>query len=174
MFRKNTTLVTLFLVLLVVLLGFLYFQPLRDQVQEKQAEKQVLATQVFDLTEELAELEKLQEDLPESEVARKKILGKIPAELEQDQLVLDLSRLATEHVVDFSALSFGLGGTTEEGLQRVTVNGSFSGSYDNLVKFVEAIEENEREIMVKSVGVQLSETGTARFNLNMEAYYQAA
>ena len=141
-------------------------------MEEKRTEVQVLEARVVDLTEELANLEELQDILPKTEVERKKLLGRIPVEVEQDQLLLDIARLTAAHAVDFSSLTFGLGGVTEEGVKRITINASFSGIEKNLENFVRALEQNERQILVKSVGVQQEASGMTRFNLNLEAYYQ--
>lgn len=174
--KKSSTFLNLLSVvlLIVVVLGMVFYvNPLRGEVDELDGELDGKQTEIMDLTDRVAELEAIQEELGASGVTEEKLVLQVPEGLHQEELLTDLTDLASEAGIELNGVSF----STVEGDESSVVNmsASFDGDYEDLIGFLEAVEDNMREIRVKTISVQLTEEGSvahASFGLTMEAYYQ--
>ncbi len=174
--KKSSTFLNLLSVLLlaVTVVAVVFFvNPMQAEVDELQVQLDEKETQLADLTEQVADLEAMREELGSSGVSEEKLLIQVPDGLEQDQLISDLSDLAEEAGIELHGMSFSTIEGDETG--SVSISSSFDGDYEDLIGFLEAVEDNSRKIRIRSVNVQLSEEGSvphASFSLLMEAYYQ--
>lgn len=102
-----------------------------------------------------------------SEIDEKELAEKIPDGLEQDALVNDINRMAKTAQVSFNALTFSLQKST--GLPTVNISAGFQGPYENLVRFLKYIEENNRLLIVKDASVSrtINAAGLELVNLNL-------
>ncbi len=158
--------------------GMFYVKPTWDQVSNMQAAGEEKVTERNELNSQLVELQTLQQELQgASEVTRQTTLTSIPERLEQDKLIDDLSRIASENDMLMNGINFGIPTTAFAGeVSRVSINTNVTGNQSSLLSYLKAVEGNTRKLVVKSITVQVGETdiGISRvnFNVNMEAYFQ--
>lgn len=199
--RKNPPgIIAAILIIAVVATGIFFINPLRDQIIELKEAKGEKSVQLAELEEEYKKLKKIAENLPTEKVAQRKLLYAIPETLNQDLLIKSIKKIAEKNEIFFSSISFSIAKDSNlgEGISAVRISATFKGSYDDLINFLEAIEESRREIVVKSINVQIEEPEKteevleeteaievleetektkeeelyASFSLNMEAYFQ--
>ncbi len=174
--KKSSTLLNLIAVILlaVTVVGVLFFvNPMQVELDDLQAELDEKETTVTELTDQVAELEAMRDELGTSGVSEEKLLLQVPDDVDQSGLITDLSELAEEAGVELHGMSFSMVEGAESGV--ISVSASFDGDYEDLVSFLETVEDNTRKITVDSISVQLSEESSvahASFGLLMEAYYQ--
>ena len=174
--KKSSTFLNLISVILLaatVVMVVFFVNPMQTEVDSLKLQLDEKDTQVADLTAQVADLEMMREELGSSGVSEEKLLLQVPDGLGQDQLIDDLSDLAEEAGVELHGMSF----STVEGDQTgsVSISSSFDGDYEDLIGFLETVEDNSRKIRIRSINVQLSEEASvphASFSLLMEAYYQ--
>lgn len=191
--RKNPPgIIAAILIIAVVTTSIFFINPLRAKITELKEAKGEKTVQLTELEEEYKRLKNIAENLPEGEVEQRKLLYAIPATLNQDLLIKNIKKIAEKNEIFFSSISFSIGKDSDlgESISTVRISATFRGSYDDLVNFLEAVEENRREIVVKSINVQIEEAEEteeiartekveetekelyASFSLNMEAYFQ--
>lgn len=161
--------------LLAVVLGLLFFvNPMRAEIglmEVNLAEKEL---QVSELSAKVAELEAIKEEVGSSGISEDKLLTQVPEGISQDELIVDLSELSTTAGIELHGMSFSTV-ESEDGAGAVSISASFDGDYEDLIGFLQAVEDSSRKIKVKSINVQLSsedDVAKASFSLLMEAYYQ--
>ena len=161
--------------LLAVVLGLLFFvNPMRAEIglmEVNLAEKEL---QVSELSAKVAELEAIKEEVCSSGISEDKLLTQVPEGISQDELIVDLSELSTTAGIELHGMSFSTV-ESEDGAGAVSISASFDGDYEDLIGFLQAVEDSSRKIKVKSINVQLSsedDVAKASFSLLMEAYYQ--
>lgn len=174
--RTSTTLNLLSVALLLaVVLGLLFFvNPMRTEIGLLETNLTEKELQVDDLSAKVAELEAIREEVGSSGISEDKLLTQVPEGVSQDELIVDLSEVSIAAGIELHGMSFSIV-ENEEGVGVITVSASFDGDYEDLIGFLQAIEDSARKIKVKSINVQLSsedDVAKANFSLLMEAYYQ--
>jgi hypothetical protein len=53
----------------------------------------------------------------------------------------------------------------------LSITTNVSGTHQNLLNFLKALEKNGRKFSVNTMGVQVLENGLENMSLNIEAYY---
>lgn len=175
---KVSTLIGVFLVLLSIATYVFFVSGLANGVDEKRAE-------IEDKTVKIAQMKKQVEDLKvaeekwnvSTEVQRAEVLKSIPVDLNQDQVIEDLVKIAKSNDIELNSVSFGKGAEGKDGIGSLRINSSFEGNYADLVNFLEAIEQNGRLFKVNTINVQVNTFEVSSFErisfaLNLEAYYQ--
>ena len=112
-----------------------------------------------------------------TEVQKKTLINSIPVGVNQDGIIEDLVKIAGDNDVKLKSVSFGVSRGDETKVGVVKMNASFEGNYNDLLNFLEGIEENARFFKVTSISVQISDvTGLdikrVTFSLSLDAYYQ--
>jgi len=112
-----------------------------------------------------------------TEVQKKTLINSIPIGVNQDGIIEDLVKIADENDVNLKSVSFGVSRSDETKVGVVKMNASFEGNYNDLLNFLEGIEENARFFKVTSINVQVSEVPDldikkVMFSLSIDAYYQ--
>jgi len=112
-----------------------------------------------------------------SEVTGLDLDKKIPASLDQDQVIEDVVNISNNYGIKLRSISFGKGSVSQQGLASLRVNASFEGEYSDLVDFLKGVERNGRFFKVNSISVQVSQlTGSSvervTFSLALEAFYR--
>ncbi|MFA6528427.1 MAG: type 4a pilus biogenesis protein PilO [Candidatus Gracilibacteria bacterium] len=174
--RKSSTvlnLISMILLLVVIIGAVFYINPMKEQVTALSTELASKDTEVAELSARIAELETLRDEIGESGATEGKLLLQVPEGMDQSGIINDLNDLAIQAGIALNGMSFSaVDGDTSSVLG---VSASFDGDYDDLINFLETVEDNTRKIRVKSISVQLSEKDTvphASFSLLMECYYQ--
>jgi Tfp pilus assembly protein PilO len=160
----------LLLMLLVVGVAVFVF-PMREKVAGLKVERDAISDQLQGLQSELDSLTALSEDVAKSEATKDALLASVPSGYSQDGLILELSEMSEDLSFDLNAMNFSQSVSQDYG-NTVTVAANFSGSYDDLIDFLQKLEIASRLMRVTSLSVQLTSTESVVFNLNIEAYYQ--
>jgi Tfp pilus assembly protein PilO len=116
-------------------------------------------------------LELLAQEISQSDAAKGEFLKLVPVGTSQDELILDLEKIADSLDFDLNAMNFNMSVDQVRG-NTINVAANFSGTYNDLIAFLEKIETADRLMRVTSMNVQLSNSSDIVFNLNIEAYYQ--
>ncbi|KKP36288.1 MAG: hypothetical protein UR27_C0022G0003 [Candidatus Peregrinibacteria bacterium GW2011_GWA2_33_10] len=153
--RKSTGILPALLFIIIVLSFVFYVIPMKDQVKtlnQQIVEQEIEAEKV---TAKLDELEAFYEQLP----ANSAIIAKqIPTDLKESQLILLMEEIASLNGISFSSLGFGPGGREPGAVSPVKISASFTGSYESLISFLQALEKTkERKFVVRSISVSLSD-----------------
>ena len=112
-----------------------------------------------------------------TEVQKRTLISSIPVGVNQDGIIEDLVKIATENDINLKSVSFGVSRSDETKVGVVKMNASFEGNYNDLLNFLEGIEGNARFFKVTSISVQVSdipdlEIKRVTFSLSIDAYYQ--
>ena len=170
--------IALILFLCVVAGLIFYVKPAWDEVNSLSKGRDDKIAQKTALQNKLTDLQKIQEQLNQGgEVTREASLLAIPEKFEEDNLILDVSKIATQNDIVLNSISFGIPiGAPVGEVARGTINASLVGTESDLIKFLKDVESNGRKMLVKSITVQLAspEAGIklANFSLSMETYFQ--
>lgn len=112
-----------------------------------------------------------------TEVQKKTLINSIPVGVNQDGIIEDLVKIAGDNDVKLKSVSFGVSRGDETKVGVVKMNASFEGNYNDLLNFLEGIEENARFFKVTSISVQVNDVSgldikRVTFSLSLDAYYQ--
>lgn len=161
----------LFLLVLLVAGGVFFLRPLGVQVEENRATLDTKSIELQSLQAEYDDLKTLADEVAKSEAKRDELLSAVPSGYNEDGLILELTTMATEAGFIVNAINVSLGNDQELG-KTITVTSNFEGTYDNLIGFLQKVENADRAFNVKAINVQLTSTTEVVFNLSIEAYYQ--
>lgn len=160
------------LLLFLILVGAVVVTlPLNKKVKEIRANKVVVAELLQQTQADFDDLNDLLSEVSTSEATKAALVKAVPVGLSQDELILELTELADDADFDLNAMNFSTAIDQVLG-NTLIVAANFSGSVDDLIKFLQSIENADRLIQVTSLNVQLTSTEDVVFNLNLEAYYQ--
>lgn len=174
--RKSSTflnLLSVVLLLIVIIAVVFYVNPMKEEASALSTQLVSKETSVSELMARVVELETLRDEIGESGATEGKLLLQVPSGMDQSGVIDDLNDLAVEAGVVLNGMSFSAIEGGESGV--LGVSASFDGDYEDLITFLQAVEDNTRKIRVKSISVQLSEEDSvphASFGLLMECYYQ--
>lgn len=176
--KSLSSIISILLILISFALGVFYLKPTWDssnQLSLSLNEKNDYRSQ---LNSKLVSLQELQQELQlSSEVSQVMTLSSIPEKLLQDQLIIDLSKIAKDNDMNMNGISFDIPTSSVAGnVSKVNLSTSITGNYSSLISYLRDIEGNSRKFTVKNISVQVGETDTGisrvNFNINMEAYFQ--
>lgn len=171
---KKSQISQLVSVLLLLLIGvgiMIFVLPMRDKIATLKESRDTVASELESLQSEYDALSALSEDTAASDASKQELLNAVPSGYSQDDLILELSGLAEAADFDLNAMNFSEAVDQEFG-NTVLVSANLSGSYNDLVTFLQKVENADRLMNVQSISVQLTGTDSIVFNLNIEAYYQ--
>ena len=164
------------LVLISLMVGVFFLQPLRADVESLSQTLDIQQTEYDALQAEIASFIQRETLLPQAESERQKLLAAAPVGLNQDQLIEDLYAIASQVGISLNSISFSLQQGEVNAANTILMSGNFTGQYDDLQTLLKALESNERLFKLESIGVQLGEVTeegyTMTFTLSLEAYYQ--
>jgi len=170
-------LVGIFLILLVVFGYVFYTRGVASNVSQMNADITSKNLQIEASKAKVAEMTKAEKELDlSSEVKKTELLKSVPKDIAQDQMIRDIIDTSRLHDIKLNSIGFGKGASSKEGVGSLRINASFEGSYNDLVSFLESLEQNARVLIVDSISVQLGKTDLldstrATFSLSMQAFY---
>lgn len=144
------------------------------------AEREVLLTEATALSQELAAVTQNSNDSSAStdvlsEVESKELAQAVPLNVAQDNLILDINRIAKTADVTFNALTFSVNKSAK--IPTILISAGFQGAYQNLTRFLKLIETNPRKMIIKNAAISRSQTDAGfelvNLNLTMESYFRA-
>jgi len=81
-----------------------------------------------------------------------------------------LGKVATENHVHLSQANYKTSDTDMPGLQQVLIGATLSGSYPDVMKFINSLERDKMFFIVDNVNLGDQSSGTVRLNLMVESY----
>ena len=171
------SIVGIFLIILVVFGYVFYTKGIASEVSQMNADITSKNLQIEESKAKVAEMTKAEEELDlSSEVKKTELLKSVPKDIAQDQIIRDIIDTSKIHDIKLNSIGFGKGASSKEGVGSLRINASFEGSYNDLVSFLESLEQNARVLIVDSISVQLGKTDLldstrATFSLSMQAFY---
>ena len=170
--KNNISQLTSIVLLFLIIVGsVLFVLPMRDKISELQASKDTLTAELQTLDAEYESLAALSEAVAASETTRNALKAAVPTGYDQEDLLLELSQMATDLDFTLNAVNFSSTVDTDLGT-TLTITANFDGTYDDLVGLLQKIETADRLMQVTSMSVQRTSTSDIAFNLSIEAYYQ--
>lgn len=157
------------LVVVDVLAIGVYISPLVGSPQSRREEMNQLWTTLQQKTREVEPLRGLDKKIP---VAQKEIEGfykdRLPA---QGSVVSEqIGKLAQQSGVQIGSVKYVAKGADLPGVQRVEIEGDFSGDYLQLVRFVNSLEREQIFFLINSVSLGGEQGGQVKLELKMETY----
>ncbi|MEK7145832.1 MAG: type 4a pilus biogenesis protein PilO [Patescibacteria group bacterium] len=168
---QRSQLFALFLLILLVTGGIFFLKPLGVQVDDNRALLDTASAELQGLQAEYDDLKALADEVAKSEAKRDELLSAVPAGYDEDGLILEITGMATEAGFTVNAMNMALGNDQELG-KTITVTANFEGTYEDLIGFLQKVENADRAFNVETINVQLTSTTEVVFNLSIEAYYQ--
>ena len=168
---QSSQLVSLLLLLLILGGGFFFIRPLNEAKGLAQADADAKALELETLQSEYDELKALSDEVAKSAAKKEALLAAVPVGPAQDDLILDLTKLTAELGYDVNAINFAMQADPNLG-NTISITANFVGSYDDLIGFLQKLENASRLFSVSSISVQKTSTTDVVFNLNIKAYYQ--
>ncbi len=159
------------LLFLMILGSLLFVLPMRDEVEVLKASEASLAEELVVLESEYQSLATLAEEVSTSETTKQTLMNAVPSGYAQDELILELSEMATELGFTLNTVNFSDTVSQEFG-KTLSISANFSGTYEQLIAFLQKLETAERLMRVLSLNVQRTSTSDISFNISLEAYYQ--
>ena len=134
--------------------GFWVF-PQWKSYEEKLEQKSVLTTNIQEEKEALKALQSQKETIQKT--ADKDILKRVPENMQQEFVMLDLQRISQETGFAFKSLNFKNVKNPEIGANQLTIGFSITGKKERLPLFLEKIENNTRFFSIADLNFQTEE-----------------
>lgn len=164
-------LVSIVLLFLIILGSVIFVLPMRDTIAGLQVTETALSGELSILETNYEDLKALSEEVATSETTRNVLKAAVPVGYDQDALLLELAALTEELGFTLNAVNFS-DTVSETYGKTVTLSANFTGTYGDLVAFLQALESAERLMRVTSMSIQRTGTSEVAFNVNIEVYYQ--
>jgi len=158
--------------LVVAVVGlFIFVFPKKDSFDQLKADLSQKETQLNKVKSELSKLQSVKDSFSGGEVTQKDVLNLIPADLQQGEIIRTLAKYSEENEATINSLSFGISNNKDGNYSVLSITTNVSGTHQNLLNFLKALEKNGRKFSVNTMGVQVLENGLENMSLNIEAYY---
>lgn len=171
MSKQFSQLVSVLLLIAIAVGAFVFVGPLRTNVSELKVQVENAGVELQALNDEKDRLSAMAAQIGDSESSKDELLDAIPVGENQDAIINELDKLADEKGITMNSLNFSTSSDEEFG-NILNISANFAATYENLLGFLQQIENADRLFKVNSLNVQLSNTTDAVFNLNLQAYYQ--
>ena len=174
---KQSMLGLLFILLAVVLFLFL-IRPMGESIDQIQTDVDAKSTELTAVQTQVDALAAAEEKYKvTTEPLRIESLKAVPTSMQQDEVIRDLVNIAANNAIVLRSVSFGRGSGVQDGVSSLRISSSFEGSYQDLIKFLEGLEENGRLFKVDTISVQVQDLGfsgieRATFSLTILTYFQ--
>lgn len=175
---KKSTLIGVFLIVLALAVYMLLIRPFVEQSAVLKTNIVAKGEELAKVGEEIKNYKDFEEKLNLStEVNKQEVFKAIPSQMRQDEVIEDIINIADTYDITLNSISFSKGGSGQDSVKSLVVNASFIGNYNDLVDFLEGIEQNPRVFKVNSISVQInkldiSKLERASFSLAIETFYQ--
>lgn len=171
---KNNSLsqlISIILLFLIIVGSTVFVLPLREKITTLQETQKTLSGELALLEADYQDLKTLSEDVASSETTRALLKAAVPVGFDQDALLLELSEMAEGAGFTLNAVNFS-DTVSETYGNAITMSANFTGTYDDLVSFLQALESADRLLRVSNMSIQRTSTSDIAFNVSIEAYYQ--
>lgn len=168
---QSSQFVSIILLLLVIVGVFVFVFPMRGKIVELKADRLVLDGELTALNAEYDSLSALSLETAKSEATKEALLKAVPVNTAQDELILELSKIAEDNGFDLNAVNFSESSDAVLG-NFVSTNVNVTGNSDKLITLLQQFESADRLITVKSLSIQRTSSTAISANISLDAYYQ--
>lgn len=175
---KKSSFVGALLIVVALAAYILFLRPISERVDVLQANVEAKSVELKDIDGQIADFKGFESDLKlTTEVQRLEVLKAVPTEMNQDEVIQDIIKIAETYDIELSSISFSKGNTSKDAVKSLVVNASFLGNYLDLIDFLEGVEQNARVLKVNSINVQISKLDVSKlerasFSLSIETFFQ--
>lgn len=174
--KKKSSLISLLLLLALVAAGLLWLKPNLDQTAALKLTEDERWQTREQLRADLQNLQFAQASLSAaSEIEQSTVLAAIPESYEQDNLINLITEIARKNDVNIGSISFSIPFGSNEPVKKGGVSISMTGTEADLLRLLKGLENSVRKLVVKSITVQLGQTGgidRANFSIAIDTYFQ--
>jgi hypothetical protein len=177
-YADKTTLFGILLILLAVAVYVFFAKPVGAEVSLIKNQVVVKENEIETLKTELAKFEEAKEELQlVTEVQRRESLRAIPVNIDQDEVIRDLLKIAEANNIVLRSISFSKSEGATRDAKILRINAGFEAGYNDLTRFLRGLETNSRLFRVVSINVQVRkldfiEYEGVSFSLGIETFYQ--
>lgn len=169
--NQFSQLISIVLLFLIIVGALAFVLPLREKLATLKGTREGLQADLFSLEAEYSALETLAAEVSTSETTRETLLKAVPIGFSQDDLILDLSEMATGLDFTLNAVNFS-DTVSEEYGKTMDISINLSGPYGEMILFLQKLESAERLLRITGINIQRTSDADIAFNLRLEAYYQ--
>ncbi|MFZ3262706.1 MAG: GspMb/PilO family protein [Terriglobales bacterium] len=156
----------------VVAIG-VYFSPLVGSADSRRQQMLQLSAELTKKTHEVKPLQ----GMPDKIVLAKDQIGDFYKErfAEKDsELATELGKLASENGIKIQSARYKEEDPETSGIVPVAIDGSFSGDYLQLVRFINTLERSKMFFTVDAVDLAGEGTGQVRLQIGLHSYLRGA
>lgn len=169
--NQLSQLFSIILLFFIILGGVFFVMPMRENIAILDVQKVASADELQQLQSQYDSLAQVAAQVDASSGAKVELLNAVPVGIDEGKLLDEIVSIADEFEVTMNSVSFSKSSDNDFGnILGVTAN--FKGSYEQLVSFLQKIENAKRLMRVTALSVQLTSTEDSIFNLSIETYYQ--
>jgi len=170
--RKLTVAIAAMVVADVVAAGVL-FSPLVGSAESRRAEIRELSSELLRKTHEVQPLE----GMPKKVVLAKNQISEFYGDrfaAKDSELATELGKLAAENGIHIQQARYTEEDEESSGIVPVAIQGSFSGDYLQLVRFINTLERSKMFFTVDSVDLAGEGAGPVRLQIGLHSYLRGA
>lgn len=154
-----------------VLFGFVT-QPMGEDVKSLKNQTSKLSEEIQTINTQLQEITRIQR---EEQNQQQELARRIPLQNQQENLIRDIQSIRTKSGFGYESISFRKGKNPVLGLPELKISFSTEGNKQNLLSFLELIEENERFLGMENLSITTRQEGSTpvvSFSVSLYAFYQ--
>ncbi|MEK9159422.1 MAG: type 4a pilus biogenesis protein PilO [Patescibacteria group bacterium] len=164
-------LVSIVLLFLIIVGSVVFVLPLREKIAALQLTEETYSGELAVLESNYEDLKTLSEEVATSETTRTMLKAAVPVGYDQDALLLELSEITEEIGFKLNAVNFS-DTVSETYGNSIEISANFTGTYGDLVSFLQALESADRLMRVTNMSIQRTSSAAVAFNVSIEVYYQ--
>ena len=174
--NKNSSLISLLLLIGLVAVGVFWFKPNLDEASKLKVDEMARQQEKTQLEQQLKTLQEAQANLSGAgEIEQQTVLVAIPENFEQDKLINSVTEIARKNDVNIGSISFSIPFSSTELIKKGSISISMTGNEGDLLRLLKGLENSPRKLVARSITVQLGQTeGLERvnFSISLETYFQ--
>jgi len=160
------------IILITVVVGiFMFLLPKKNEFNTNSTQLIQKQTELTKLKTQLSKIENLESEFSGGEVTKKDFLYLIPNDVEQDQVIETLAKISDDNKVAINSMSFGLGLDSNSGINMLNITLNVSGAHQNLIAFIENLENGGRKFKVETLSVQILENRLENMSISIKSYF---
>lgn len=169
--QSTLTIIAVILLVVAVVGIFILVLPKREELDSAKANLTNQQTELNKLKSEIVKFDALEDSFQGGEVTKNDVLNLVPENIEQAEVIDTLADLTEEFGLSFNSISFSASAGLDEDASVLNITTNVTGSHQELIDFLDALETNSRKFRVKTMSVQILENRLENMSLNVEAYF---
>jgi Tfp pilus assembly protein PilO len=170
------------LLLVIVPIYTFWIAPTYEEVKKIDANHQELRTVRDQKLLTLKKFRELANELGKSDTELNKSLARVPKDVEQENLIRDISKIAKDTKFTISGLGFSTSLDQKTGVNKVNIGFSVEGEYKKFARFLKAIEKAPRFYGIENFSISFNQgndentrkrpTRKVSMNVSLYTFYQ--